>query len=112
MNEKIRNILDPASKVSDDEALELLQHAQQVQTSVWDMVIFLLRQNLPDHAVTFLRQQGDSRLSQLADVLPRLIAELDQTEEETKPMQVIYNTIDKVNNLNPSATTVNNNFQH
>lgn len=96
MKDEIRNILDPASTHSEESALDLLHHAQKKNSKVWDTVMFLLRHNHPDLACTWLREQGDKKLTQLACVLPKLLDEL---------------AIEKQTSLNKAeSTTINNHY--
>ena len=91
MKEEIRNILDPASTHSEDSALDLLRHAQKKNSKVWDTASFLLRHNHPDLACTWLREQGDKKLNQLADVLPKLLEDLSRKDDPQPNTTIIIN---------------------
>lgn len=91
MKDEIRNILDPASTHSEESALDLLHHAQKKNSKVWDTVMFLLRHNHPDLACTWLREQGDKKLTQLADVLPKLLDELSRKDDQQPKTSIVIN---------------------
>lgn len=78
MIDDIRNILDPGSTFSEDDVLGLLAHAQKKKTNVWRTIMFFRRHNQLTLAMDWLREQGDKKLSQLADVLPKYFGELDR----------------------------------
>lgn len=77
MKDDIRNILDPGSTFSEDDVLGLLTHAQKKKTNVWGTIMFFRRHNQLTLALDWLREQGDKKLSQLADVLPKYFEELE-----------------------------------
>lgn len=81
MTDDIRNILDPASSFSDEDVKGLLAHAQKKKSGVWNMIQFLQRHDQLPLAMDWLREQGDKKLSQLADVLPRYYEQLDKAPE-------------------------------
>lgn len=109
MTNEIRNILDPSSTFSDEDVSRLLAHAQKKKNRVWETVMFFRRHNQVQLATDWLREQGDRKLCQLADVLPRLFEVLDrQGTEELTPTSV-YN-IQSVGQLNPSASDINNHY--
>lgn len=89
MKEEIRNILDPASTLSEESVLGLLRHAKKKSSKVWDAALFLLRHNHPDLACSWLREQGDKKLIQLADVLPRLMEQLTPKNDPPQTSIVI-----------------------
>lgn len=97
MKEEIRNILDPASTLSEESVLGLLRHAKKKGSKVWDAALFLLRHNHPDLACSWLREQGDKKLNQLADVLPRLMEVLKIERQASQ-------------NKAGSTTTINNHY--
>lgn len=108
MTDSIRNLLDPGSTSSDDEALSLLAYAIKKKSLVWDMVLFLRRHGQLDLAIDWLREQGDKRLNRLAEILPRLFEELDQ--KEVPPMVSIVRTDAPVKQdfgTNANSTVVN-----
>lgn len=109
MTDDIRNILDPSCMFSDEDVHELLAYAQKKKSSVWDTVMFFRRHNQLQLAMDWLREQGDRRLRQLADVLPKLFAEQDRMDAEVRSPSFVYH-IQQVGQLNPSASDVNNNF--
>lgn len=107
MTDDIRNILDPSCMLSDDDVQLLLAHALKKKSEVWQMVLFLHRHHQLELAMDWLRELGDSKLYQLADVLPRLFEELDRQNAGGKHRGVNY-YIRKVGQLNPSASDIKN----
>lgn len=91
MKEEIRNILDPASTLSEESVLGLLRHAKKKSSKVWDAALFLLRHNHPDLACSWLREQGDKKLNQLADVLPRLMEQLTPKNDPPPQTSIVIN---------------------
>lgn len=84
MTDEIRNILDPANTLSDEDVRGLLAHAKKKKGDVWDTVLFMYRHKHLDLALDWLRELGDKKLCRLADVLPRLFQQLE--EKPTAPM--------------------------
>lgn len=84
MTDDIRNILDPANTLSDEDVKGLLAHAQKKKGNVWDLVLYMHRHNQLALALDWLREQGDKKLCRLADVLPRLFKQLE--EKPAAPM--------------------------
>lgn len=110
MTDDIRNILDPANTLSDEDVKELLAHAKKKKSNVWDFVLYMHRHNQLVLALDWLREQGDKKLCRLADVLPRLFKQLEE-----KPAQpVVSLAINKNENdvkqdyqSNSNATVIN-----
>lgn len=107
MTDEIRKILDPGCMLSDDDVQHLLTHALKKKSQVWQMVLFLHRHHQLELAMDWLRELGDTKLYQLADVLPRLFEELDRRNAGGKHQGANY-YIQKVGQLNPSASGINN----
>lgn len=79
MIDDIRNILDPGSAYSEECVLELLQYARKLNGGVvWDAFEFMRQHGRLQDALDWLRTRGNKRLCQLADALPKYLAELDR----------------------------------
>lgn len=76
MTDAIRKRLDPGSTFSDEDVERLLDYAEKKRSGVWQTVMFFYHHNQLLLAMDWLREQGDKRLSKLADVLPRLFEEM------------------------------------
>lgn len=91
MTNDIRNILDPAFTFSDEDVIGLLAHAQKKRSGVWDTIQFFKRHGQLPLALDWLREQGDKKLCQLADVLPRYFEQLDKVPEATPTVALTIN---------------------
>ena len=91
MTDDIRNILDPAGTFSDEDVRGLLAHAQKKKSRVWDTILFFRRHDQLPLAMDWLREQGDRKLRQLADVLPRYFEQLDKAPEPTPTVALTIN---------------------
>lgn len=110
MTDEIRNILDPASTLSDEDVRGLLAHAQKKKTGVWSTIMFFHRHNQLLLAMDWLREQGDKKLCRLADVLPRLFLQLEaKPAAPTVSLSINRNEHDVKEefNQNSNATVIN-----
>lgn len=89
MTDEIRNILKPSRTFSDEYVKELYGHAQKKKVSEWNFVSFLIDKGEVSLAVDWLRQQGDKKLRDLAEVLPEHLKKLKA--EETTPTPPVVN---------------------
>ncbi len=111
MTEDIRNILDPACTFSDEDVIGLLAHAQKKKSGVWDTILFFRRHDQLPLAMDWLREQGDRKLCQLADVLPRYFEQLDKAPEPAPTVALSINrnaaSVNQVYGPQANSTVVN-----
>lgn len=111
MTDDIRNILDPTSTFSDEDVKGLLAHAQKKKSGVWNMIQFLQRHDQLPLAMDWLREQGDKKLTQLADVLPKYYEQLEKAPEPAPTVAFTINrneaSVNQMYGQQANSTVVN-----
>lgn len=73
MNDSIRQFLDIASTLSDEQVVALLKYALEQRPDAWEAALFMTERGEVEMARNWLMSRGDKKLSLLGRLLPQLM---------------------------------------